>query len=170
MEQRRGDRAGVDVPSTAERFERLEETLQICLQMWSGSDAPYRGTHYTLARTLDSPAPIHRPRILIGGGGERKTLRLVAKYADACNIFAGPDAGRKLEVLREHCQREGRDYNEIEKTAIINVDVAYGVQVDAVLQQLRALHDADFTVAYVITAGPDPSARLRYSVTRLFRR
>ena len=83
-------------------------------------------------------------------------MRLVAKYADACNIFAGPDAGRKLDVLREHCQREGRDYNEIEKTAIINVDVANGVQVDAVLQQLRALHDADFTVAYVITAGPDP--------------
>ena len=95
---------GLDFPPTAERFERLEETLQICLQMWSGSDAPYEGAHYQLGRTLNSPASISqpRPRIMIGGTGERKTLRLVAQYADACNIFPSPDVAHKLDVLRGH--------------------------------------------------------------------
>src|SRR3954467_6875591 len=84
---------GVPFPPTAERFERLEEALQICLQMWSDDDGPYRGRHYQLDETLCSPAPVSapRPRIMIGGSGERKTLRLVAQYADACNIFGGPD-------------------------------------------------------------------------------
>ena len=101
---------GLHFPPTAERFERLEETLQICLQMWSGSDAPYEGTHYQLGRTLNSPPSISqpRPRIMIGGTGERKTLRLVAKYADACNLFPGPDVAHKLDVLRRHCETEGR--------------------------------------------------------------
>jgi F420-dependent oxidoreductase-like protein len=113
---------GVPVVPVAERFERLEETLQICLQMWSGNVAEYGGTHYRLAETLNSPAAISRPHplLMIGGGGERKTLRLVAKYADACNIFATSpeDVARKLEVLRGHCDAEGRDYDSIVKTAL----------------------------------------------------
>ena len=113
---------GVQFAPTAERFERLEETLQICLQMWSDNNGAYVGKHYRLAETLCVPAPVSRPRppILIGGGGERKTLRLVARYGDACNLFASSpeDAGHKLDVLRSHCESEGRDYNAIRKTAI----------------------------------------------------
>ena len=104
---------GVPFPPVAERFERLEETLQICHQMWSDDDGPYRGRHYQLAETICSPRPVQqpRPRILIGGSGERKTLRLVAQYADACNLFA-PDAevvAHKLDVLARHCDAEARD-------------------------------------------------------------
>src|SRR5262252_4096602 len=93
---------GLPFPPTAERFERLEEALQICLQMWSQDDGPYDGTHYHLARTLNSPQPLSRPHppILIGGGGERKTLRLVARYARACNLAAEPELEHKLDVLR----------------------------------------------------------------------
>jgi F420-dependent oxidoreductase-like protein len=113
---------GVPVVPVAERFERLEETLQICLQMWSDDNGPFNGRHYQLAETLCEPAPLHRPRppILVGGGGERKTLRLVARYADACNMFgtSPEDIGRKLEVLRSHCQAEGRDYDAIRKTVL----------------------------------------------------
>src|SRR5579864_6628200 len=104
---------GVPFPPLAERFERLEETLQICLQMWSENDGPYDGRHYRLAETICSPLPLQAPRppILIGGSGERKTLRLVAQYADACNLFAtGVDQVRhKLEVLERHCEDLGRD-------------------------------------------------------------
>ena len=102
---------GLPFPPTAERFERLEEALQIFLQMCSDDDGPYRGKHYTLQRTLNSPQPLRRPHppILIGGSGKRKTLRLVAKYAQACNLFAGPDVAGKLDVLREHCASLGRD-------------------------------------------------------------
>src|SRR5512132_1522069 len=119
---------GVPFPPTAERFERLEEALQICLQMWSDDDGPYHGKHYELEATLCRPAPVSspRPRILIGGGGERKTLRLVAQYADACNIFdMGPDAVRaKYDVIRRHCEAVGRDYDDIEKTVLSRVDFA----------------------------------------------
>jgi len=92
---------GLTFPAAGQRFERLEEALQICLQMWSDNDGPYAGKHYRLARTLNSPQPLTRPHppILIGGGGEKKTLRLVAQYAQACNLFAGPDLPRKLDVL-----------------------------------------------------------------------
>jgi len=113
---------GVPFPPVAERFERLEETLQICLQMWSDDDGPYEGKHYRLAETVCSPAPVSRPRpsILIGGSGERKTLRLVARYADACNLFAeSPEiVAHKLDVLRGHCDAEGRDYDAIDKTIL----------------------------------------------------
>lgn len=114
---------GVPFPSTSERFERLEETLQIALQMWSGNEKPYNGKHYQLARPLNSPQSVQRPHppILIGGTGERKTLRLVAQYADACNIFARLDDNflqNKLNVLREHCQAIGRPYEQIEKTTL----------------------------------------------------
>ena len=116
---------GVPFPPLAERFERLEETLQICLQMWSDDNGTYDGKHYQLAETFCSPAPVSspRPRILIGGGGERKTLRLVAQYADACNIFGDADViAHKLDVLRRHCDDLGRDYADIEVTSLVNVD------------------------------------------------
>jgi alkanesulfonate monooxygenase len=119
---------GLDFPPTAERFERLEEALRICLQMWSDDDGPFAGKHYQLGRTLNAPQPLSRPhpRILIGGGGERKTLRLVAQYAQACNLFAGPDLARKLGVLREHCEAVGREYDEIEKTVMMPLDPGPG--------------------------------------------
>jgi F420-dependent oxidoreductase-like protein len=113
---------GVPVVPVAERFERLEETLQICLQMWSDNNGPFQGRHYQLAETLCVPAPIGRahPPILIGGGGEKKTLLLAARYADACNLFGASPAevGHKLAVLRSHCDAEGRDYDRIDKTVL----------------------------------------------------
>ncbi|WP_117209497.1 LLM class F420-dependent oxidoreductase [Allorhizocola rhizosphaerae] len=113
---------GVPVVPIRERFERLEETLRICLQMWSDDDGPFHGRHYQLAETLCVPAPLSRPRppIMIGGGGEQKTLRLVARYADACNVFgtSPADVARKFDVLRGHCEAEGRDYDRIEKTVL----------------------------------------------------
>jgi F420-dependent oxidoreductase-like protein len=113
---------GVPVVPVGERFERLEETLRICLQMWSDDDGPFEGRHYRLAETLCEPRPISRPHppVLVGGGGERRTLRLVARYADACNLFGSSpkDVAAKLEVLRAHCQDEGRDYDRIAKTVL----------------------------------------------------
>jgi F420-dependent oxidoreductase-like protein len=113
---------GVPVVPVGERFERLEETLQICLQMWSDNDGPYTGRHYQLAETLCVPAPISRPHppILVGGGGEKKTLRLAARYGDASNLFGSSpaDVAHKLEVLRSHCEAEGRDYDRIQKTVL----------------------------------------------------
>ncbi len=113
---------GVPFPPIAERFERLEETLRIVLQMWSDDNGAFSGKHYQLAETLCVPAPVSspRPRIMIGGGGEKKTLRLVAQYADACNFFGGPEEmGHKLDVLRGHCDAIGRDIDEIEVTAMV---------------------------------------------------
>jgi F420-dependent oxidoreductase-like protein len=120
-EEHRG--LGVPFPPLAERFERLEETLQIAHQMWAGNDAPYEGKHYQLARPLNSPHAVQKPHppILIGGSGERKTLKMVAQYGDACNLFARlplPELKRKMDVLREHCAAIGRPYEEIEKTTL----------------------------------------------------
>ncbi|WP_019810804.1 LLM class F420-dependent oxidoreductase [Saccharomonospora halophila] len=112
---------GVPFPPVAERFERLEETLRICEQMWDpGNDGPFEGKHYSLTETLCSPQPLHKPRVLIGGGGERKTLRLVAAYGDACNLFGSSPAEveHKLDVLRRHCDDLGRDYDAIRKTIL----------------------------------------------------
>ncbi len=121
---------GVAFPPLAERFERLEETLQIVQQMWGQDDGPFDGEHYHLAETINSPQPLRQPHppIMIGGGGERKTLRLVAKYADACNLFANPGTDpaairHKLDVLQEHCEREGTDYAAIRKTLLWNGSV-----------------------------------------------
>ncbi|MET7806099.1 LLM class F420-dependent oxidoreductase [Micromonospora chersina] len=114
---------GVPVVPVGERFERLEETLQICRQMWSDDNGRFDGRHYQLAETLNVPAPISRPHppIMIGGGGEKKTLLLVARYADACNLFGNSPAevAHKLDVLREHCAAEGRDYGAIDKTVLV---------------------------------------------------
>jgi F420-dependent oxidoreductase-like protein len=138
---------GLPFPPVAERFERLEETLQICLQMWSDSDAPFHGRHYQLERTLNVPQPLTRPHppILIGGGGEKKTLQLVARYAQACNLFPGPDLQHKLEVLREHCAAEGRDYDDIQKTVYYVFDVSQGTQ--KVLDDLGQYAELGFTLA-----------------------
>jgi F420-dependent oxidoreductase-like protein len=133
---------GIPFPPLAERFERLEEAVQICLQMWTDDEAPYHGKHSHLERTLNSPQALSKPHppILIGGAGEKKTLRLVAKYAQACNIAGGPDAAHKLAVLREHCEREGRDYDEIEKTAVFQFDLGErGERIDDTLTQLKQL-------------------------------
>ncbi len=120
---------GVPFPPTAERFERLEEALQIAHQMWSGEVKPYKGKHYRLEEAMNNPPPVSRPRppLMIGGMGEKKTLRLVAQYADACNLFAYGGAGtirHKLEVIKRHCEDVGRDYEEIERTALATVNLA----------------------------------------------
>jgi F420-dependent oxidoreductase-like protein len=144
---------GLPFPPTAERFERLEEAILICKQMWSGSEAPFDGEHYHLARTLNSPQVLSRPHppILIGGGGEKKTLRLVARYADACNIavYDPAQAAHKLEVLREHCVTEGRDYSEIEKTAQTRFDLGEnGENVQRTIESLHEVAEMGFTVAH----------------------
>lgn len=147
---------GLPFPPTAERFERLEETLQICLQMWSDDDGPFEGRHYRLERTLDSPHPLRRPHppILVGGGGEKKTLRLVAQYAQACNLFGGPDVARKLDVLRGHCEAVGRDYDEIEKTVMMPLDPGPGGDnVDALLESLRGFAELGVTHVHGIVPG-----------------
>jgi F420-dependent oxidoreductase-like protein len=122
---------GIPFPPLKERFERLEETLQIARQMFAGSEEPYHGGYYRLERPLNSPLPVTQPRppILIGGSGEKKTLRLVALYADACNIFAHAGAAAvraKLDVLRSHCEAVGRPYEEIERTTLSSVHLAPG--------------------------------------------
>jgi F420-dependent oxidoreductase-like protein len=141
---------GVPFPPVAERFKRLEETVQICLQMWHGDEKPYRGTHYTLERPLNSPQSLTRPHppIMIGGGGEKKTLRFVARYADACNLFPGPDLARKLDVLRAHCDTEGRDYDDITKTCYFIFDVGEkGEKTAEVIDQLGRLAELGFDAA-----------------------
>ncbi|MDP9221992.1 MAG: LLM class F420-dependent oxidoreductase [Actinomycetota bacterium] len=150
---------GIPFPGTAERFERLEETLQICLQMWSEDESPYAGKHYQLGRTLNSPQSVRRPHppILIGGGGEQKTLRMVAQYAQACNLFHGADLGHKLDVLRGHCEALGRDYDDIEKTVIARLDPGpNGEQVDDVLAELQGL--AAFGITHTHTSLKDTSS------------
>ncbi|HJP80633.1 MAG TPA: LLM class F420-dependent oxidoreductase [Pseudonocardiaceae bacterium] len=135
---------GIPFPPVKERFELLEEALQICLQMWSESEEPYQGKHSQLGRTLNVPQPLAKPHppIMIGGGGEKKTLRFVAKYAQLCNVFDSPDIERKLTVLREHCQAEGRDYDEIEKTAYYVFNVGEnGERVGETITRLRELAD-----------------------------
>jgi F420-dependent oxidoreductase-like protein len=142
---------GLFFPSTAERFERLEETLRIALQMWSGQEGPFEGAHYRLGRALNSPQSLQRPHppILIGGGGERKTLRMVAQYAQACNLFAGPELAHKLEVLRGHCEALGTDYDAIEKTVTFRFDVgAGGSNVEKTIDDLGKLGELGIDVAH----------------------
>jgi F420-dependent oxidoreductase-like protein len=145
---------GLPFPPTKERLEMLEETLQICLQLWRGDERPYRGKHFQLERPINSPQAITRPHppILIGGSGEQKTLRLVARYADACNLFPTPDLAHKLEILQAHCVEEGRNYDSIEKTCMFQrLDVGEdGSKVGAVVEQLRRL--ADLGIQTVITS------------------
>jgi F420-dependent oxidoreductase-like protein len=147
---------GLPFPPTAERFERLEEALQICLQMWSADESAFQGKHYKLGRTLNVPQSLQRPHppILIGGGGEKKTLRLVAQYAQACNLFPSPELEHKLDVLRGHCADVGRDYDEIEKTVMMPMDPGQeGENVDAILERLREL--SALGIQHVHSAVPD---------------
>jgi alkanesulfonate monooxygenase SsuD/methylene tetrahydromethanopterin reductase-like flavin-dependent oxidoreductase (luciferase family) len=149
---------GLLFPSTRERLARLDEAVRICKQMWSGEDGPFEGEHYKLERTLNSPQSLSRPNpyLIIGGSGERKTLRLVAQHADACNIFATPEAPHKLDVLRAHCESEGRDYDEIEKTTILSVEPT--ATRDEVLADLRRVRDTGFTAVYIFSGNPEPLA------------
>lgn len=172
---------GVPFPPLAERFERLEETLQIARQMWSGDVGPYEGRHYRLTETLCSPMPLSRPHppILIGGGGERKTLRLVAQYGDACNLFDGPELPHKLEVLQKWCTELGRPYEEIEKTVTIQLPVALhggegAVGPDEALERLGRLAELGVDQALVMVREPIEletidvfGARIIPEVTRL---
>jgi F420-dependent oxidoreductase-like protein len=149
---------GVPFPPVSERFERLEETLQICIQMWSDNNGPYEGKHYQLEETLCSPMPVSspRPRILIGGSGERKTLRLVAIYADACNIFGdAATIAHKLDVLRRHCDEVGRDAAQIEVTALINVDDY--ADPDTILAEADALAAVGVQTVMARSTTPEPA-------------
>jgi F420-dependent oxidoreductase-like protein len=149
---------GIPFPPLAERFEELEETLQICLRMWSGArgdERPYAGKHYSLERPLNLPQSLSRPHppILIGGDGEQKTLRLVARYADACSLRPTPEIPRKLAILRQHCEAEGRDYDAIEKTCVFRFDVGEdGARTGELIGQLRWL--AGMGIQTVIGAIP----------------
>ena len=142
---------GLFFPPTRERFERLEESLRICLQMFHGDETPFAGRHYTLDRPLNSPAVLSRPHppILVGGGGEKKTLRLVAQYADACNLFPGPQVAHKLDVLRAHCADVGRDYGTVEKTVMFPFDLGErGERVGDIIDGLRDLKALGVDVAH----------------------
>jgi F420-dependent oxidoreductase-like protein len=137
--------SGLPFPPLKERYERLEEMVQICLRMWQGEhgdERPFEGKYYHIERSLNLPQSITRPHppILIAGSGEYKTLRLVARYADACNLRPGPEIPKKLEALRQHCEAEGRDYNAIEKTCAFAFDVGEdGSKVGELIGQLRWL-------------------------------
>jgi F420-dependent oxidoreductase-like protein len=169
--QREHEGLGVPFPPISERFEILEEALQVCFQMWSDDDGPFTSKHFQLNETICNPHPISKPRppVLIGGGGERKTLRLVAKYAEACNLFtSSPDEiAHKLDVLKEHCDNEGRDYATITKTMLSRSNPA---DVDAVVDEMRdyAKLGIDMVifvpngdpVAYTQSLGGDLGARL----------
>jgi F420-dependent oxidoreductase-like protein len=150
---------GVPFPSTSERFERLEETLQIVRQLWAADPTPYAGTYYQLAEPVLVPPPVQSPPpIMIGGSGERKTLRLVAQYADACNIFGGtPDEIRhKLDVLRGHCDDLGRDYDAIEKTMIAQGDPAEDP--DGFVAAMEPFAALGISMITMMPSGDDPVA------------
>lgn len=152
---------GVPFPPMAERFERLEETLQIAHQMFRGDQSPYEGKHYQLARPLNSPLPVRRPPVLIGGAGEKKTLRLVAQYADASNLFEflGPDElSRKLDVLRAHCDDVGRTYDDIVKTTFGQLGAP---DLDAAQARFESL--AKLGVDLAILDLPDPNDERVYA-------
>jgi len=150
---------GIPFPPLGERFEMLEETVQICLRMWSGErgdERPFEGTYYRLGRPLNLPQSLTRPHppIMIAGEGERKTLRLVARYADACSLRPGPQIPKKLDVLRRHCEAEARAYGSIEKTCAFALDVGEdGSKTDELIGRLRWL--ADMGIQTVIGVVPN---------------
>ena len=154
---------GVPFPSTAERFERLEEALQVCLQMWDPeNNGPFEGKHYRLAETLCVPAPISSPRppIMIGGSGERKTLRLVAQYADACNLFATTPAEltHKVDVLRRHCDDVGRDPGEITTTFLNRSPLTGADGVERFVDEMAEYAKAGADTVIVVPPGDRPAA------------
>ncbi|MDE0778345.1 MAG: LLM class flavin-dependent oxidoreductase [Nocardioides sp.] len=151
---------GVPFPPMSERFERLEEALQVCLQMWGPEDGPYEGTHYRLAETVNVPAAYGEPHppILIGGSGERKTLRLVAQYAQMCNLFGESTevVAHKLDVLRGHCERLGTDYDAIEKSIVLAADPVGDP--DGFLRDMEGYAALGVDTVCVGPAGEDPVA------------
>jgi F420-dependent oxidoreductase-like protein len=151
---------GVPFPPLKERFERLEEALQIAQHMFSSNIEPYQGKHYQLAEPILKPAPLSQPRmpILVGGGGEQKTLRLVAQYADGCNVFGDPEAYRqKMVILKQHCEAVGRPYEAILRTANSRIHVTTDGANDSLtpaqaLEQVRGLGEAGVQLAnFVMT-------------------
>jgi F420-dependent oxidoreductase-like protein len=156
---------GLFFPPVSERFERLEEAILICKQMWSGDEGQFDGTHYHLDRTLNSPQALSLPHppILIGGSGEKKTLKLVARYADACNIAAYDlsATAHKLDVLRQHCLNEGRDYDEIEKTAQTRYDLGEnGENVNKTIEQLHQVAELGFSQVHGSLLGVSKPVQL----------
>ncbi|HEX9035859.1 MAG TPA: LLM class F420-dependent oxidoreductase [Ktedonobacterales bacterium] len=153
---------GVPFPPLAERFERLEETLRIARQMWAGDVAPFHGDHYSLEHPLNSPNSAQRPHppVMIGGGGEKKTLRLVAQYGDACNLYArlGGDVVRqKLDVLRAHCDAVGRPYDDIEKTTLSTLNITHDGRGDSIApaQAIEYFHEqAEMGIDHAIFNTP----------------
>jgi F420-dependent oxidoreductase-like protein len=157
---------GVPFPPVRERFERLEETLQIVRQMWGEDNGPYDGRHYRLAETICSPRPLHTPEVMIGGMGERKTLRLVAKYGDACNLFANPGAGpdavrAKLDVLRRHCDSEGTDYDRIRKTMLWSAQFDPASRADEFLGEMEKFAALGVEEVHVMDFGHEPAEFVR---------
>lgn len=154
---------GVPFPPLGQRYEMIEETIEICRQMWSDDDGPFEGEHFQLAETICSPPPIQPggPPIVIGGSGEKKTLRLVARHANACNLFAvGPDVVKhKLEVLASHCLDEGTDYDAIEKTILFsgtgNADLLDDP--DGFLTQMEQYAALGVTKVWVAPRNADPA-------------
>ncbi len=150
---------GLPFPSTKERFERLEETLKIAKLLWSDTREPFNGKHYQLSEPICSPQPISKPHppILIGGGGEKKTLRFVAKYANACNIFAfmgNRVIKEKLKVLKKHCVDINRPYDEIERTVLSMANISQGNMTGAnVIKYCRKL--ADISIQHIIFSLPN---------------
>jgi F420-dependent oxidoreductase-like protein len=166
---------GVPFPPVAERFERLEEAIQICLQMWDPEqNGAYEGRHYQLAETLSVPAAISRPRppILIGGSGERKTLRLVAQYADACNIFAeSPEVvEHKFDVIRRHCDDVGRDYDDITRTILYRGPELAEGNVDGFAKIVAGYADLGVDQVIVMPFTDDPAPWIAGPVAEAVRR
>ncbi|RZQ64405.1 LLM class flavin-dependent oxidoreductase [Amycolatopsis suaedae] len=153
--QAEADMMGLPLPPTGERFDRLEETVRIAEAMFAGDEAPFEGRHHRLTRPVNSPLPIGSPKLLIGGMGERRTLPLVAAHADACNLPDVPDGGAtiraKLAVLRQACERAGRDYGEIAKT--VSTKLSPGQSAESFAEHLRELEQLGLDHAVVITDG-----------------
>ena len=150
---------GFRFPPAKERIDRLEEAVRICLQMWSSSEESFDGKYYHLGRTLNSPQPLQQPHpyLMIGGSGEQRTLKIVARYADACNIFAVPEAAHKLDVLRAHCDTVGRDYGTIEKTATTRIDPSSTA--DDIVRTGAEMAKLGCTALYVYATGiSEPTA------------
>jgi F420-dependent oxidoreductase-like protein len=151
---------GVPYPPVRERFEMLEETLQICLQMWGDDNGPYNGKHYQLAETICEPQPVRRPPILIGGSGEKKTLRMVAQYADVWNTTdSEPDVLKhKIDVLTRHCETVGRDVTEIRKTVGLLADPF--ADVDGYLKTVECYAQLGIEMINIgpVPGTPDPAA------------
>jgi alkanesulfonate monooxygenase SsuD/methylene tetrahydromethanopterin reductase-like flavin-dependent oxidoreductase (luciferase family) len=157
-QRQEGDDFGVPLPPTGERFEWLTDTLELAHRMWRGEATPYRGRRVDASRPIGRPLPVSRPHppILIGGTGEAKTLRLVARYGDACNLFDVEDGGvqvrHKLAVLARHCAVEGRPYDEITKT--VSTRLHRDETAETFVERARALGDAGIDHLIVLTDGP----------------